>query len=57
MHDHKKSNGSSNRGGDRCDCGYCLVGGCTCADSGSHDECFCDRCGDRDNDGYEDEGN
>ena len=57
MHDHKKSNGSSNRGGDRCDCGYCLVGGCACTDSGGHDECFCDRCGDRDNDGYEDEGN
>jgi len=48
MHDSKEGDNSSNGSGSGCDCGGCLVGGCPCADSGSHDECICGRCGYRD---------
>ena len=46
MHDPKESGNSrpSSRGG--CNCGDCLIGGCSCTDTGSHSDCLCDRCGD-----------
>ena len=46
MYNGKESNGGSNGRSIGCNCGYCLVGGCSCTDTGSHSDCLCDRCGD-----------
>jgi len=53
MHDTKESRDSRTRSGIGCTCGDCLVGGCTCTDFGSHSNCLCDRCGDRNDDNQE----
>ena len=47
MHDTKESGDSRSSRGHRCNCGDCLIGGCCCTDTGSHDNCLCGRCGDR----------
>ena len=48
MYDAEESrdSGPSRRNG--CTCGDCLIGGCSCTDTGSHDDCLCSRCGDGD---------
>ena len=48
MYGDQESGDSSDGGSVGCDCGDCLIGGCDCSDSGSHDNCFCGRCGDGD---------
>ena len=48
MRDNKESGDSSDRSGGGCNCGDCVQWGCDCADSGSHDNCLCNRCGDGD---------
>ena len=46
MHNSQESGDSRISGRPRCTCGDCLIGGCSCTDSGSHDDCLCSRCGD-----------
>jgi hypothetical protein len=53
MHDTKEGRSYLAGSGGRCHCGECIEFGCPCADSGGHDRCLCDRCGDGDNDDQE----
>ena len=54
MHGDQESGDSSDGSSRGCNCGDCLVGGCSCTDTGSHDECLCGRCGDGSDDTYKD---
>ena len=53
MHDFKEGRYREFGSGRRCTYGDCLVGGCSCTDTGSHSDCLCDRCGDGDSDNQE----
>ncbi len=46
MWDNKESGGGGSSSRSRCNCGDCLIGGCSCTDTGRHDDCLCGRCGD-----------
>jgi len=53
MFNAKEVSDSRNGNSDRCYCGICTQWGCACTSGdGSHDQCLCDRCGDR-GDGYD----
>ena len=53
MHDTKESRDYLDSSGGRCTCGDCIEWGCSCADTGRHDECLCGRCGDGSEDAHE----
>jgi len=45
MYNTKESGNSRSSSGGGCNCGDCLIGGCSCTDTGRHDNCLCGRCG------------
>ena len=43
----KKAGLTSLAAGNRCTCGDCIERGCSCTDTGSHDNCICGGCNNR----------